>query len=131
MAARAPGDAAHAICRTCNTFPVNRAFTHIQPKAGGGVPGYAGSERGAASERAAYSVQISQRRAAGMRCAAGQLTELRADCAADGHGGPGPPPPRALIGPPPTAPPPRPTLEPPREGRPHRLPPHPPRAALR
>lgn len=87
MAARAPGDVAHAICRTCNTFPVNWAFAHIQPKAGGSVPGYAGSERAAASERAAHSVQISQRRAAGMRCAAGQLTELRADCAADGHGG--------------------------------------------
>ena len=33
--------------------------------------------------RAADSAQISQRRAAGMRCAAGQLAERRADCAAD------------------------------------------------
>jgi len=47
-------------------------------------PGYAGSERAAGQRtRAAYSGQISQRHAAGMRCAAGQLTELRAHCAAD------------------------------------------------
>ena len=50
-------------------------------------PATPGANARRASERAAYSVQISQRRAAGMRCAAGQLTELRADCAADGHGG--------------------------------------------
>ncbi len=38
------------------------------------MPSYAGSERAAGHRtRPAYSVQISQRRAAGMRCAAGQL----------------------------------------------------------
>jgi hypothetical protein len=66
MLARAPGDVAHAKCRTTKPFPANWALTQ-----GGSVPGYAGSERAAAS------AQISQRRAAGMRCAAGQLTELR------------------------------------------------------
>jgi len=45
-------------------------------------------------------VQISQRRAAGMRCAAGQLTEPRADCAADGHGGQARARQRAWTGPP-------------------------------
>ena len=55
---------------------------------GATFPSYAGSERAAGQRTcAAYSMQIGQRRAAGMRCAAGQLTELRADCAADDHGG--------------------------------------------
>ena len=48
------------------------------------MPSYAGSERAADQRtRAADSAQISQRRAPGMRCAAGQLTEHRAHCAAD------------------------------------------------
>ena len=77
MLARAPGDVTRA-----NAAQVNVPHRHdahpIQPGATGQ---YAQLRR--QRTRAAYSAQISQRRAAGMRCAAGQLTECRADCAAD------------------------------------------------
>jgi hypothetical protein len=57
----------------------------IRPGDHGSVTGCPWQRARAADQRthAAYSVQISQRRAMGMRCAAGQLTERRADCAAD------------------------------------------------
>ena len=61
------------------TFPIARTFTPSSLGQQGSVPSYAGSERAAGQRtRPAYSVQISQRRAAGMRCAAGQPTERRA-----------------------------------------------------
>ena len=57
----------------------------IRPGDHGSVTGCPWQRARAADQRthAAYSVQISQRRAMGIRCAAGQLTERRADCAAD------------------------------------------------
>jgi hypothetical protein len=57
----------------------------IRPGDHGSVTGCPWQRARAADQRthAAYSVQISQRRAVGMRCAAGQLTGRRADCAAD------------------------------------------------
>ena len=66
-------------CRTTRTFPPPGRSPQR-----GSVPSYAPSER-AADQRtlAADSAQISQRRAARMRCTAGQLTERRTDCAAD------------------------------------------------
>ena len=68
MLARAPGDVAHADVAQAKTYPVARAFT---PRGNGAVfpatPG-ANARGGPANARdAAYSVQISQRRAAGMR----------------------------------------------------------------
>jgi hypothetical protein len=84
MLARAPGDVTRCECRTSKTFPTARTFTPSSLGQRGSVPSYARSERaGRTSERARRTAQISQRRAAGMRCAAGQLTERRADCAAD------------------------------------------------
>ena len=73
MLARAPGDVAHANVAQPKTFPVARAFT----------PEGQCSQLRRERTRAACSAQISPRRAAGMRCAAGQLTERRAGCAAD------------------------------------------------
>jgi hypothetical protein len=76
MPARAPGDVAHAnVAQAKPTPPPGRS------PPGGSVPSCAGSERTrqtserAADQRtrAAYSMQISQRRAAEMRCAAGAL----------------------------------------------------------
>src|SRR5258706_9556806 len=58
--------------KSCSSLP------HASPRGAKGAVCPATPEANArrASERAAYSVQISQRRAAGMRCAAGQPTEL-------------------------------------------------------
>ena len=89
--ARAPGDVAHANVAQVQRSPPAAGFTPSSLGQRASVHSYAGSERAAGRRTRGPAkvrgVQISQRRAARMRCAAGQLTELRADCAADGHGG--------------------------------------------
>src|SRR5438876_8059057 len=84
MLARAPGDITRANTAQANV-PHRQDAHPLQPGATGQ---YAQLRRertrgGPANARAADSAQISQQRAAGMRYAAGQLTERRADCAAD------------------------------------------------
>jgi hypothetical protein len=83
MLARAPGDVTRANVAQSKTFP-SPGRSPIQPGATGQCAQLRRERtRGRASERARRTAQISQRRAAGMRCAAGQLTERRTDCAAD------------------------------------------------
>jgi hypothetical protein len=93
MLARAPDDITRANAAQLKRSPSPERSPHPTWGNGAVCPATPGANARRASERAdqgtrtAYSAQISQRRAAGTRCAAGQLTELRADCAADGHGG--------------------------------------------
>ena len=84
MLARAPGDVTCANAAQVNA-PHRQDVHPIQPGATGQCAQLRPERTRAADQRtrAADSAQISQRRAAGMRCAAGQLTERRADCAAD------------------------------------------------
>ena len=84
MLARAPGDVTCANAAQVNV-PHRQDVHPIQPGATGQCAQLRRERTRAADQRtrAADSAQISQRRAAGMRCAAGQLTERRADCAAD------------------------------------------------
>ena len=84
MLARAPGDVTRANAAQVNA-PHRQDVHPIQPGATGQYAQLRPERTRAADQRtrAADSAQISQRRAAGMRCAAGQLTERRADCAAD------------------------------------------------
>ena len=77
MLAPAPGDVARANAAQANV-PGRQDVHPIQP----GATGQCAQLRQQRT-RAACSAQISRRRAAGMRCAAGQVTERRADCAAD------------------------------------------------
>jgi hypothetical protein len=84
MLAPAPGDVARANAAQLNV-PGRQDVHPIQPGATGQCAQLRQQRTRVADQRTrvAYSAQISQRRAAGMRCAAGQLTERRADCAAD------------------------------------------------
>jgi hypothetical protein len=77
MLARAPGDVICANPAQVKRSPSPGRSPH--PAWGNGQCAQLRRQR----TRAADSAQISQRRAAGMRCAAGQLTERRAGCAAD------------------------------------------------
>jgi hypothetical protein len=84
MLAPAPGDVARANAAQANV-PGRQDVHPIQPGATGQCAQLRQQRTRAADQRtrAACSAQLSQRRAAGMRCAAGQVTERRADCAAD------------------------------------------------
>jgi hypothetical protein len=84
MLARAPGDVTRANAAQANV-PHRQDVHPIQPAATGQCAQLRRQRTRVADQRAraADSAQISQRRAAGMRCAAGQLTGRRADCPAD------------------------------------------------
>ena len=82
MLARAPCDVTRANAAQVNV-PLPRTLTHPAWGNGAVFPAMPGANARRTSQRARQKAQISQQRAARMRCAAGQLAERRTDCAGD------------------------------------------------